>query len=80
MLWRALEWKMLVYFKAIWTILRPFDIFYVHLVYFVVNWYIFLVLVCCTEKNMAILQQPYSSVLQKNCCSEASFKSSSLVQ
>jgi hypothetical protein len=28
--WRALEWKMLVYFMAIWNILRPFGIFYDH--------------------------------------------------
>jgi hypothetical protein len=33
--WRTLEWKMLVYFMAIWNILLQFDIFYVHLVYFV---------------------------------------------
>jgi hypothetical protein len=25
--WRALKWKMLVYFKAIWNILRPIGIF-----------------------------------------------------
>jgi hypothetical protein len=29
---RALEWKMLVYFMVIWGILRPFGIFYGHLV------------------------------------------------
>jgi hypothetical protein len=39
--WRALECKILVYFMDIWSILRPFDIFYGHLVYFVVIWYIF---------------------------------------
>jgi hypothetical protein len=40
--WRALEWKMLVYFMTIWNILRPFVIIYgrlvnivcCHLVYF----------------------------------------------
>jgi hypothetical protein len=30
-LWRALVWKLLVYFKTIWNILRPFGIFYDHL-------------------------------------------------
>jgi hypothetical protein len=30
--WRALEWKMLVYFIVIWNILLPFGIFYRHLV------------------------------------------------
>jgi hypothetical protein len=39
--WRALQWKMLVYFMDIWSILRPFDILYGRLVYFVVIWYIF---------------------------------------
>jgi hypothetical protein len=39
--WRGLQWKILVYFMAIWSILRPFDIFYGHLVHFVVIWYIF---------------------------------------
>jgi hypothetical protein len=33
--------KMLVYFMDIWSILRPFDIFNRHLVYFVAIWYIF---------------------------------------
>jgi hypothetical protein len=28
-----LDWKMLIYFKAIWNILRTFGIFYDHLVY-----------------------------------------------
>jgi hypothetical protein len=30
--WRALKWKMLVYFKVISIILPPFDIVYVYLV------------------------------------------------
>jgi hypothetical protein len=38
--WRALVWKMLVYFRAIWNILRPFGIFYDHLVNFMALWYI----------------------------------------
>jgi hypothetical protein len=37
--WRVLQWKMLVYFFTIWSILRPIGIFYGHLVYFVVIWY-----------------------------------------
>jgi hypothetical protein len=40
--WRVLQWKMLVYFKSIWSTLRPFGayilcpfgIFYGYLVYF----------------------------------------------
>jgi hypothetical protein len=50
--WRVLQWKMLVYFRTIWSILRPLEIFYGQVVYFVFIWYI---LVCCTEKNLATL-------------------------
>jgi hypothetical protein len=39
--WRALDWKMLIYFMAIWNILQTFRIFYDHLVHFVFIWYIF---------------------------------------
>jgi hypothetical protein len=39
--WRALEWKMLTYFMAIWNILPIFGIFYNHLVHSVFIWYIF---------------------------------------
>jgi hypothetical protein len=39
--WRVLEWKILVYFRTIWSILRQLEIFYGRLVYFVVAWYIF---------------------------------------
>jgi hypothetical protein len=42
---------MLVYFVAIWSILRPFGTFCVPLVYFMVMWYIFLHLVYCTKKK-----------------------------
>jgi hypothetical protein len=42
-------------FLAIWSILRQFGLFYGNLVYFVVIWYIFTVLVCCTKKNLATL-------------------------
>jgi hypothetical protein len=54
--WRVLQWKMFIYFTAIGNILRPLGIFYGHLVYFAVIWYIFPrfgiffpVLVCCTQ-------------------------------
>jgi hypothetical protein len=36
--WRVLQRKLLVYFVAIWSILRPFGIFFCHSVYL---WYIF---------------------------------------
>jgi hypothetical protein len=40
--WRVFQWKMLVYFMAIWSNLRPFGTFYDgHLVYFTAIWYIF---------------------------------------
>jgi hypothetical protein len=39
----------------IWYIFRTFGISYGTLVYFVVIWYIFIVLVNCTAKNLAIL-------------------------
>jgi hypothetical protein len=36
--WRALDWKMLIYFLAIWNILQTFGICYDHLVHFVFIW------------------------------------------
>jgi hypothetical protein len=39
--WKALLWKILVYFMTISSILWPLEIFYFHLVYFVVILYIF---------------------------------------
>jgi hypothetical protein len=60
--WRVLHWKM-VYFMAIWSILRPLDIFYGHLVHFVVIWYISIVLVYCTRKNLATLPDAKESCL-----------------
>jgi hypothetical protein len=42
--WRALEWKLLVFFMAIWFILQPFGIFCSFLVCFEVIWYIFPIL------------------------------------
>jgi hypothetical protein len=45
--WRVLQWKLLVYFMAIWSILWPFGLFYGHfglfcgyLVYFSPFWYV----------------------------------------
>jgi hypothetical protein len=38
--WRVLQWKMLVYFMTIWSILLPFGLFYCHLVYFIAIRYI----------------------------------------
>jgi hypothetical protein len=38
-----------------WYILQPFVIFYDHLVYFLVIWYVFPVLVCFNKKNLATL-------------------------
>jgi hypothetical protein len=54
---RALDWKVLIYFKAIWNILWRFGIVYDHLVHFVFILYsfIFPVLVSCTKKNLATL-------------------------
>jgi hypothetical protein len=56
-LWRVLYGKMLVYFMFIWPMLRPSEIVYGHLVYFVVVWYIFPFLVGCTVNNLATLQK-----------------------
>jgi hypothetical protein len=53
--WRALDWKMLIYFMATWNILWTFGVFYDLLVHFVSIWYIFPVLVSCTKKNLATL-------------------------
>jgi hypothetical protein len=39
--WRVLHRKMLLYFMDTWSILRSFVIFYGHLVWFMVIWYIF---------------------------------------
>jgi hypothetical protein len=52
---RVLQWKMLVYFMAIWYILRSFGIVCGVLVY------IFPVLVSCTKKNLATLARTYSN-------------------
>jgi hypothetical protein len=49
--WRALEWKMLVYFMTIWNILWPFGIIFGRLVKFVAIWYIFPILVCLAQEK-----------------------------
>jgi hypothetical protein len=54
--WRAFDWKILIYFMAIWYILLIFGIFYDHLVLFVSIWYIFAVLASWTMKNLATLE------------------------
>jgi hypothetical protein len=38
--WRATQWKILVYYMTVWYILRPLEIFYGRLVYFVAICYI----------------------------------------
>jgi hypothetical protein len=44
-----------------WSILRSFAIFYGHLVYFVVIWYIFPHLVFCTKTNLATLGEAFET-------------------
>jgi hypothetical protein len=50
--WRALHWKILKCFMAIWNILQTFGIFYDHSVHFVFIWCIFPVLVSCAKKEI----------------------------
>jgi hypothetical protein len=50
---KALDWKILIYFMAIWDILQTF---YDHLVHFVFIWYIFPVWVIFTKKNLATME------------------------
>jgi hypothetical protein len=66
--WRALQWKLLVCFMTIWSILRPSGLFYCHLVYFTAIWYILWsfgifspVKLCCTKK----IWQPWT--MAENC-------------
>jgi hypothetical protein len=51
--WWVLLWKILVYFMTIWSLLRPLEIFYGHLVYFVVIWFIFPRFGILDQKNLA---------------------------
>jgi hypothetical protein len=48
------------------SIILPNGIFYGHLVHFVVIWYIFPVLIYCTDKNLATLC-PWSSGIVSVC-------------
>jgi hypothetical protein len=50
-IWRALEWKMLLYFMTIWNILRPFGIIYGLLVQFVVIFTIFCSFLVCLDQD-----------------------------
>jgi hypothetical protein len=53
--YRALDWKMFIYIMALLDILLRFGIFYDNVLHFVFIWYIFLILVSCTKKNLATL-------------------------
>jgi hypothetical protein len=46
------------------SVLHPNGILYGHMVHFVVIWYIYPVLVCCTEKNLATLHATRSKLSQ----------------
>jgi hypothetical protein len=64
--WRVLQWKILVYFKTVWSILLSFEIFYGHLVYFMYVWsfgIFFPDLVFGTKNNLATL--PWGTVAGK---------------
>jgi hypothetical protein len=50
-----MDWKMFIYFMAIWNTLWRFGIFYDNLVHFVFIWYIFPGLVSYAKKNLAAL-------------------------
>jgi hypothetical protein len=50
-----MQWKLWVHFMTIGPILQLLRIYCGHLVFFMVIWYIFHVLVCCTKKNLATL-------------------------
>jgi hypothetical protein len=55
--WRALEWKLWIYFMAVWNILRTFGIFFEHLVHLHTAHLVHFipVLVSCTKKDLATL-------------------------
>jgi hypothetical protein len=63
--WRALQWKMLIYFTAFWYILWPFGLFYGFWVNFVVIWYIFSDLECFAKKNLATLAETQEVVVPR---------------
>jgi hypothetical protein len=60
--WRVLQWKMVVYFMGIWSILLPFGLFRGHLVQYIAIWYIFPVLVCrtCKSGNPGLVTNVYA--------------------
>jgi hypothetical protein len=60
---RVLEWKMLVYCITIWSFCGHLVYILSYSEYFMVIWYIFPVLVCCTKKNLAILVDRYFDFL-----------------
>jgi hypothetical protein len=62
---RALDWKILIYFMPIWNIFRAFGKYYGRLVQIMLIWYIFQVLVSNTKKNLATLVHMRRSVCQK---------------
>jgi hypothetical protein len=57
--WGVLQWKMLLYFMPIWSIFRPLEIFYDHLVKFVVICYIFPRFGMLCQENLATLFHPF---------------------
>jgi hypothetical protein len=61
--WKALDWKMLIYFMPILNILPTFGIFYNHSAHFAFIWHISPVLVSCAKKNLATLPQIPNGVL-----------------
>jgi hypothetical protein len=62
--WRALEWKMSIYFIAIWNILRTFGKCYDHLVHFVLIWYIFSGVGITRQQNLATLHCGFPDFLR----------------
>jgi hypothetical protein len=65
--WKALEWKKLVHFMAIWNILRPFGIIYGCLLLSVVIWYIFPNLVCLDQEKSGNPDfQPFAAPFTKS--------------
>jgi hypothetical protein len=66
--WRVIQWKMLVYFMAIWSILQPFGIFCFF--GYILWWFRIFppVLVCCTKKNLATLVWRHSKLVLLHLC------------
>jgi hypothetical protein len=56
--WRVLQWKMLVFCTALWSILRLFGIVCGHLVHFIVFWYISFLLYHEKSGNSVLLVAP----------------------